>query len=252
METQAMATCKIEPNLCLEDEDMVQATRAITSAVNLPLVVDVGAGFGEPAHIVHTVCALESAGAAGIHLEDQFYPKRFHYHVGQEHTVSADTMQKKIRYAVGARRDPDFIIVGRTDAIRTVGFAEGVRRANLFLEAGADMVMPSHAGNDDQVRQLPKEVHGPINWTQSSGAPGEPRPFSLQELEALGGYKLVNYVGGPILAAYKAVKDVLAQLKQTGSTGMDPKVWVPINNEVQELCGLSEYIRIENETVEKT
>src|SRR5580704_18004963 len=95
METQAMATCKIEPNLCLEDEDMVQATRAITSAVNLPLVVDVGAGFGEPAHIVHTVCALESAGAAGIHLEDQFYPKRFHYHVGQEHTVSADTMQKK-------------------------------------------------------------------------------------------------------------------------------------------------------------
>src|SRR5689334_8733997 len=144
-------TCLMEPNLGLED--MAEATRRITSVVNIPVVVDVGAGFGEPAHMKRTVRLLENAGASGIHLEDQFYPKRFHYHVGQEHTIEAEEMLAKIRYAVEARRDPDFVIVGRTDAFRTVSFAEGVRRSNLLLDAGADMIMPSHVTTGEQVKQ---------------------------------------------------------------------------------------------------
>jgi methylisocitrate lyase len=247
------ATTLIEPNLCLED--MVEAARRITNVVNIPVVVDVGAGFGEPAHVIHTVRALEHAGAAGIHLEDQFYPKRFHYHVGTEHTIAADAMVEKIHYAVEARRDPDFIIVGRTDAIRTVGFAEGVRRANLYLEAGADMIMPSHASTAEQIRQLPHEINGPLNWTHSSGRPGEPPVFSLAELEAMGGakggYKLINYVGGPIFAMYKAVKEDLMHLKETGSPAMDYDAFKPIEKECQEACGLQKYIEVENQTTEK-
>ena len=247
------ATTLIEPNLCLED--MVEATRRITNAVNIPVVVDVGAGFGEPAHVIRTVRALEHAGAAGIHLEDQFYPKRFHYHVGTEHTISADAMVEKIHYAVEARRDPDFIIVGRTDAFRTVGFDEGVRRSNLYVEAGADMIMPSHTSTAEQVKRLPKEINAPLNWTHSSGRPGEPPVFSLQELEAMGGakggYKLINYVGGPIFAMYKAVKQELMHLKETGSPGMDYSVFGPIEKEVQEVCGLTQYVNVENQTTEK-
>ncbi|HUY14594.1 MAG TPA: isocitrate lyase/PEP mutase family protein [Terriglobia bacterium] len=240
------ATCMMEPNLCLEN--MAEATRAIMCATNTPVVVDVGAGFGEPAHVVHTVRVLEQAGAAGMHLEDQIYPKRFHYHVGVEHTIELEPWLDKIRYALQGRRDPDFIIVARTDAFRTVSFAEGIRRSNLALEAGAQMVMPSHLSTKEQVRQLPKEINGPMNWTYSFD-------FSLQELEAMGEskgrYKLINYVGGPILWSYKAVRDGLINLKKTGSIGMDPAVWSPIRKEIEDSCGLPEDLAIENATTEK-
>src|SRR6202165_2879386 len=197
------ATCMMEPNLTLTD--MVEATRSIADAVNIPVVVDVGAGFGEPAHVVHMVHLLEKAGAAGVHLEDQIYPKRFHYHTGQEHTIELEPWLAKIRYALQARSDPDFIIVARTDSFKTVNFAEGIRRSNLALEAGAHMIMPSHIETKEQVRQLPKEINGPMNWTHGFD-------LSLQELEAMGGakggYKLINYVGGPILWSYKAVREI--------------------------------------------
>jgi methylisocitrate lyase len=246
-------TTLMEPNLGLED--MVEALRRITSAVNIPVMVDVGAGFGEPAHLLRTVRFLERAGAAGMHLEDQVFPKRFHYHVGTEHTISAEEMLEKIHYAVEARRDPDFVIVGRTDAFRTVSFAEGVRRANKYVEAGADMIMPSHVTTGEQVKQLPHEINAPLNWTHSAGRPGEAPVFSLQELEAMGGakggFKLINYVGGPIFAAFKAIKDDLIYLKQSGSPKMDYAAFAAIEKEAQEACNLPEYVKIENATTEK-
>jgi methylisocitrate lyase len=246
-------TTLMEPNLGLED--MVEATRRITSVVNIPVVVDVGAGFGEPVHLLRTVRFLEQAGAAGMHLEDQAFPKRFHYHVGTEHTISAEEMLEKIHYAVQARRDPDFVIVGRTDAFRTVSFAEGVRRSNLYVEAGADMIMPSHVTTGEQVKQLPHEIHAPLNWTHSAGRPGEAPVFSLQELEAMGGgkggFKLINYVGGPIFASFKAIKDDLMYLKQSGSPKMDYAAFAVIEKDAQEICNLPEYVKIENATTEK-
>jgi methylisocitrate lyase len=240
------ATCMMEPNLCLED--MAEATRGITTVVNIPMVIDVGAGFGEPAHVAHTVRVLENVGAAGIHLEDQIYPKRFHYHVGTEHTIEAEAWLDKIRYALQARRDPDFVIVARTDSFKTVGFAEGIRRCNLALEAGAQMVMPAHVETTEQVRQLPKEINGPMNWTYGMG-------FSLKELEDMAGakgrFKLINYVGGPIQVNFKATWDMLSHLKETGTTGMDPEVWRPISKKLGEAAGLPEDIAIESATTEK-
>lgn len=240
------ATCMMEPNLTLTD--MVEATRSIADAVNIPVVVDVGAGFGEPAHVVHMVHLLEKAGAAGVHLEDQIYPKRFHYHTGQEHTIELEPWLAKIRYALQARSDPDFIIVARTDSFKTVSFAEGIRRSNLALEAGAHMIMPSHIENLEQIKQLPKEINGPMNWTHGFG-------LSLKQLEDMGTskgrYKLVNYVGGPIQWSYKAVRDGLMHLMQTGDIGMDPAVWAPISKEIQDLSGLPGQIAIENATTEK-
>ena len=240
------ATCMMEPNLTLTD--MTEAVRGIADAVNIPVVVDVGAGFGEPAHVVHMVHLLEKAGAAGIHLEDQIYPKRFHYHTGQEHTIELEPWLDKIRYALQARTDSNFVVVARTDSFKTVSFAEGIRRSNLALEAGAHMIMPSHVENVEQVKQLPKEINGPMNWTHGFG-------LSMKQLEDMGTskgrYKLVNYVGGPIQWSYKAVRDGLMNLKQTGEIGMDPAVWAPISKEIQDLAGLPEQIAIENATTEK-
>jgi 2-methylisocitrate lyase-like PEP mutase family enzyme len=240
------ATCNMHPNQGVED--MAVPTRAITTVVNIPIIVDVGAGFGEPAHVAHAVKVIEHAGAAGIQLEDQIYPKRFHYHVGTEHTIELEPWLDKIRAALEARRDPDFIIVARTDSFATVSFAEGIRRANRALEVGAQMIMPSHVASKEEAMRLPKEINGPINWTHSFDIP-------LQELEATngskGGYKVINYVGGPIQWSYKAVKDGLRNLKQTGSIGMDPAVWTPISKEIQETAGLNEALAIERRTTEK-
>jgi 2-methylisocitrate lyase-like PEP mutase family enzyme len=82
--------------------------------------------------------------------------------VGTEHTIELEVWLDKIRYALQARRDPDFIIVARTDSFKTVSFAEGIRRSNLALEAAAQMIIPAHVETDEQVRQLPKEIHGPM------------------------------------------------------------------------------------------
>src|SRR3984893_4141470 len=132
------SSCIPEPLLTLDE--VLTATRRIAAAVNIPLLVDAGTGFGDPIHVFRTVQEFERADAASIHLEDQVYPKRVHYHKGVEHVIPAEDMCTKIRFAVRARKDPDFVIVARTDAMRTDGFAEGVRRANLYAEAGADMM----------------------------------------------------------------------------------------------------------------
>jgi 2-methylisocitrate lyase-like PEP mutase family enzyme len=240
-----------EPILTLED--VAEVTRRITAAVNIPMIVDAGAGYGEPAHVVHTVQLLEHAGAAGIHIEDQIYPKRFHYHMGVEHTIPPEVMIEKIRCAAQARRDPDFVIVARTDAMRTDNFAEGVRRANLYAEAGADMIQ-LFPNTVEEAKQTPKEVSAPLNYVNSEGKPSQlVRPvFSLQELEAMGGYKMLNHPTGAILATYKAIKDMLVHLKQTGSSGLDPDVYADVRKEIEDkMLGLPAYYRIENETTEK-
>src|SRR3984893_1586799 len=127
------SSCVPEPLLSLEE--VLIATRRITAAVDIPLMVDGGAGFGDPTHVIRAVRELERAGAASVHIEDQVYPKRVHYHKGTEHVISAEEMCEKIQYAARARRDPDFVIAARTDAMRTHDYSEGIRRARLSAQA---------------------------------------------------------------------------------------------------------------------
>ena len=126
--------CTTEPLLTMTE--VINGARYITQAISIPLKVDCGAGFGEPVHVTRTVRESEAAGIACIHIEDQVFPKRAHYHKGIEHIISSEEMIDKIKAAVAARTDPDFVIVGRTDAMRTHDVKEGIRRANLYAEAG--------------------------------------------------------------------------------------------------------------------
>src|ERR1700730_3701715 len=239
---RGIVTCRIESTLTLDE--LAAATQSITSVVGIPLLVDAGGGFGEPANVFHTVRVLEHAGAAGIYIEDQIYPKRFHYYMdGRVDAIPAQAMIEKIRYAVQARRDRNFVIGARTEAISTHGFAEGVRRANLYLEAGADYAV-LFPRNLEETRQIPKEIHGPLNFVNAEqGLPGRPN-FTAAELGAMG-WKMLSPPAGAILMYFKTIKDAFVRLKETGSMEMDPAIYGVVHKEVYQTIGLTTYYDIE-------
>jgi len=239
---RGIVTCQIESALTVDE--LAEATRSITAVIDIPLLVDAGGGFGEPAHVFHTVRVLEHAGAAGIYIEDQIFPKRFHYYMdGRVDAIPAQAMIEKIRYAVQARRDRSFVIGARTEAISTHGFAEGVRRANLYLEAGADYAV-LFPRNLEETRQIPKEIHGPLNFVNAEqGLPGRPN-FTAAELGAMG-WKMLSHPAGAILMYFKTIKDAFVRLKETGSMEMDPAIYGVVHKEVYQTIGLTTYYDIE-------
>ncbi len=236
-----------EPLLTLTE--LATTTRYVTSAVRIPVVVDAGAGFGEPLHVMRTVKELERAGAVCIHIEDQIYPKRVHYHKGIEHVVSRADMVAKIKAAVAARTDPNFVIMGRTDAMKTSGFAEGVERANLYLEAGAEMVM-IFPNTVEEARQAPREIKGLLAYTNSEGNRFGRPLFSAQEFEDMG-YKLSTYPTALLCPVTQELKRVITNLTTQGESGLPQDKMIVWRKEVEDLIGLEEYYRIESDTVER-
>ena len=240
------SSCVPEPLLSLEEVAM--ATRRMTAAVSIPVMVDAGAGYGDAVHVIRTVQLLEHAGAAAVHIEDQVFPKRVHYHKGQEHVIPAAEMCEKIRYATSSRRDPAFVIAARTDAMRTDGFSEGVRRANLYAEAGADMIM-IFPNTVEEARQAPREIRTPLIYVNSEGNRLNRPIFGIRELEDMG-YKMANDAISAITVMFKSVKELFVRLKETGQTGMDQEVFRKARKEIEDTIGLEEYYRVEEKTVE--
>ena len=235
-----------EPLLTLTE--LATTTRYVTSAVRIPVVVDAGAGFGEPLHVMRTVKELERAGAVCIHIEDQIYPKRVHYHKGIEHVVPREDMVAKIKAAVAARTDPNFVIMGRTDAMKTSGFAEGVERANLYLEAGAEMVM-IFPNTVEEARRAPREIKGLLAYTNSEGNRFGRPLFSAQEFEDMG-YKLSTYPTALLCPVTQELKRVITNLTTKGESGLPQDKMIVWRKEVEDLIGLEEYYKIESNTVE--
>ena len=236
-----------EPLLTLTE--LAWTTKYVTSAVQIPVVVDAGAGYGEPLHVMRCVRELEKAGAAALHIEDQIYPKRVHYHKGVEHVVPRDEMVAKIKAALAARSDPNFFIMARTDSMRTDGFAEGIERANLYLEAGAEMVMIFPNTREEAI-QAPREIKGLLAYTNSEGNKLRRPLFSVQEFQDIG-YKLSTYPTALLCPVTQTLKRVITNLVTKGVSGNDPEEMIPWRKEVEDLIGLEEYYRIEADTVEK-
>lgn len=244
----AASICIPEPFLSLED--LVSGARRIATAVSIPVTVDAGAGYGDPAHVVRTVREFERAGVAAIRIEDQVFPKRAHYHKGIEHLISAEIMCEKIRTALRARRDPEFVIGARTDAMRTDGYAEGIRRANLYLEAGAEFVLV-FPNSVEEAQSAPREIKGLTAYVNSDGNRISRPIFSRQQLEAMG-YKIGYESISAINTVAKATKDLFVRLKETGATGMEQAMSIPVRKEIEDTIGLDEYYQIEEATVERT
>jgi methylisocitrate lyase len=227
----------------------VEAARRITACVDVPLIVDAATGFGDPLHVMRAVREFERAGVAAIHIEDQVFPKRAHYHRDyREHTVSAEEMAQKVRFACQARRDPDFVIIARTDAMKTEGYEEGVRRANLYAEAGADMVM-LFPNTDEEARRAPRDCKVPLVYVNSSGNRVGRPVYNTNDLEAMG-YKMDADAISVTIAAYRGVRGILEMLKRTGLTGLDQAESVATRKAIEDTIGLEEHYRVEEQTVE--
>lgn len=236
-----------EPLLTMTE--VVNACRYVASGVNIAVKVDLGTGYGEPLHIMRSVREIERAGAAAFHIEDQIYPKRAHYHQGIEHVVPREEAVSRIKAALAARTDPDTIVIGRTDAMRTDGYEEGVIRANMYLEAGADMVSV-YPNTVEEARNAPKDIHGPVSYLNSEGNRLGRPIFSLQEVEDMG-YQMANYSATLICVMTTAVEQVLSNLKTTGLSGLDHDEMIKTRKHVEDLIGLDRMYEIELATVER-
>lgn len=237
-----------EPLLSLEDvAGMMRDIRAVT---DLPVMVDAGAGWGEPMHVMHTVRTLERAGAAAVHIEDQIYPKRAHYHKGVEHVVPLDELLQKVRAALAARSDPDLVICARTDAMRTDGYDEGVRRARACAEAGADLVM-LFPNDEDETRAAPRDLPGvPLVYVNSTGN-NQGRGVHPARVLQRWGWKVCYDSISVTNAAFAAVRDLLVRLRETGDPGFDRDTVIGIRADMERTIGLDQLYALEASTVER-
>jgi methylisocitrate lyase len=192
--------------------EFVEAARAITQAISLPLLCDADTGFGEALNVERTVRLFENAGAAGIHLEDQVLPKRCG-HLSGKQLVEPAVMAAKIRAAVAAKSDPDFVIIARTDARGVNGFDDAVQRAKVYLEAGADAIFPEALESESEFAAFAKAVPAPLlaNNTEFGKSPN----LDFQTFAKLG-YCMVLYPVTAFRVALRAARDTLTQLKKTG------------------------------------
>ncbi len=192
--------------------EFTDAARAIALATPLPLLCDADTGFGEALNAERTVRLFEAAGAAGIHLEDQQMPKRCG-HLSGKQLVEPAVMAAKLRAAAAARTDPDFVLVARTDARGVTGFDDAVRRARLYLEAGADAIFPEALESADEFAAFAGEVRAPLlaNMTEFGRGP----LLDFADLAGMG-YRMVLYPLTAFRAALRAAQETLAAVRDRG------------------------------------
>lgn len=192
--------------------EFVQAAQLTASATTLPLLCDADTGFGESLNTERTVRLFEAAGVAGIHLEDQLMPKRCG-HLSGKSLTSPQEMAAKICAAVAARRDPDFVIIARTDARGVNGFDDAVERAKLYLAVGADAIFPEGLESAEEFAKFARQVPGVLlaNMTEFGKSPN----LDVQTLGEMG-YRLILFPLTAFRVAMKAAEETLANLFANG------------------------------------
>jgi 2-methylisocitrate lyase-like PEP mutase family enzyme len=240
-----------EPLLTMDEQ--LRVAGDVAAAIDIPLVVDGGAGFGEPLHTMRTVRECIRAGIAGAHIEDQLYPKRAHYHKYVAHAVPRKEFAAKITYACRQRdkSDPDFVVIARTDTCRSEGLKEAVARVNMAADAGADMglIFPRNA---DEMKKAPRQARIPLVYVISRGnRDGRPVP-GAGELADMG-YKAAIDAMTYLLASFHFAKRAYQEIRRTGGyTGLSHDECVAARHEIETLAGLDEFYEIEEQTVEKS
>jgi len=191
--------------------EMVENAGRIAAAVGIPVVADADTGYGNELNVVRTVREYERRGVAGIHIEDQGFPKRCGHLDDKEIVPLADYLAK-VRAAAAARASTDFLIIARTDSRASLGFEEAVGRANAALAAGADMAFVEAPQTAEEVAAIPRLVHGPCLLNVVWG--GKTPVHDLAEAERLG-FKLAILPGLLFKGAINAFDALLAEVKET-------------------------------------
>ncbi|MFV0371340.1 MAG: oxaloacetate decarboxylase [Azonexus sp.] len=189
--------------------EIADHTARIRDAVEVPLIVDADTGFGNALNVHHTVRTLERAGADCIQLEDQVAPKRCGHFAGKD-VISTEEAVSKIKAAVDARRDPDFLIMARTDAAAVHGFEAAVERAQKFAEAGADILFVEAVTTADEIRALPQRLATPQLMNMVIG--GKTPIFNASELGQLG-FGIVLYANAALQGAVMGMQKALTVLR---------------------------------------
>ena len=220
--------------------EMVDNAGRIADAAALPLVADADTGYGGPLNVARTVKSYERAGAAAIHIEDQQWPKRCGHLAGKT-LIPAAEMAAKVRAAVDARSDADFMVIARTDAIAVEGYEAAIDRGRLYQEAGADMIFVEAPRDTDQLAAIPQSFSVPSLFNMSVS--GKTPLLPAAEIQALG-FSLAIYPNVALLAAMAAARRALAELRDTGAvTGiLDDALSF---TEFFDLVGMAEVIELE-------
>jgi len=203
--------------------EMVGHAARLSEAVDIPFLMDADTGYGGVLNVARTVREMERAGAAGLFIEDQVFPKRCGHMEGKQ-VIAAGDMIAKIKAALDARSDPDFIIMARTDALAVIGIQEAIERGNLYHEAGADVIFVEAPMSRKEMRRINREIDAP---TVANMVEGGKTPFlRAGELETLG-FNLALFPVSATYALAKAVQDIMLELMQTGTTkGFANRMWL--------------------------
>lgn len=204
----------------------------LAQSIDIPMLVDADTGFGGVHNVRHMVRAFERGGAAGLFIEDQVFPKRCGYFSGKA-VVPVEDMVAKLRAALDARLDPDFIICGRTDVLGLEGEDAAIERAQRFLEAGVDMTFVQGADTAESLARVCRRVACPqlANVSQASNAP----PLTVAQIKQAGAAAVIFPVAA-LRAAVRAVDGVLAALRREGSVAAVQDRLMP-SAEFNALCG---------------
>ena len=221
--------------------EMVDNARRIVAAVDVPVVADADTGYGNPINVIRTVQAYEQAGVAGLHIEDQVMPKKCG-HMENKAVVPTGEMVAKIEAAVAARTDPDLVVIARTDARAPHGLDDALDRARRFADAGADVLFVEALTGEDEIERVAAELAGlPLVFNWAEGGKTPPLPYDrLAEL----GYAMVIMPIGTLLAATRAMEDLLASIRTHGTPAASlPDL--PSFGDFTDLIGLPEITSLE-------
>src|SRR5438132_1951788 len=213
--------------------EVAQLANYVANAVEIPAIVDADTGFGGAENVARTILELERAGIAGCHIEDQEFPKRCGHLAGKS-LIDVEEMAGKIKAAVSARRDENFMIIARTDARAVENFDGAVERARRYLEAGADAIFPEALQRPDEFKAFARELKAPLlaNMTEFGKSP----LLSFRELSDFG-YRMVIFPMSAFRVAMKASEGFLRVLKTSGTQ----KDWIDEMQTRQELYDLLDY-----------
>jgi len=201
----------------LTGSEMITQYRNICDTVDVPVFVDIDTGFGDTNNVIRAVKDCEKAGAAGLFIEDQTYPKRCGHMEGKG-VVPLEEYLPKLKAALWAREDPDFVIMARTDAYAVHGIEEALNRARLFARTGADMVFVEAVNTVEEMRRVNTALHELKTPSMANMIEGGKTPFlSAKNLQDLG-YSVVAYPCGSIFTASKALQGWARYLKEHGTT----------------------------------
>jgi 2,3-dimethylmalate lyase len=224
----------------LNSGETVDNAMRIIRAVRVPVLVDADTGYGNPLNVWRLIRDLESLGAAGIFLEDQVWPKRCGHMVGKD-VIPKDEYILKLKAALEARQSKDFIIVARTDARAPIGLEEAIERGKAYKKAGADVIFVEAPRSVEELKKVANEIDAPLvaNMIEDGVTPN----LSAKELLKLG-YRIAVFPLSAIYSATFAMRQVLTELKNTGTTKDTRKIMVTFKD-FNEFMNLDHFVDLE-------